>query len=136
MNSGIQNVPSTATSNWFALIVPWSATGQGPSTVPLVGAIRRSDNITLSTALRECSPPTVPAQVVLEHTTAGWSMSGTWFETAVGGTEIPELKIAPGSTGSSVDGATVTLALSGTGKIGDYPVGLAGSIEAIDCRIP
>lgn len=101
--------------------------------VPLVGAIRRGDDITLSTGPRDCTPPTVAAQAILEHAPTGWTMSGTWFDQPQGGTEVPELKVAPGSTGSSVDGATVTLALSGSGKIAEYPISLDGSIEAIDC---
>ncbi len=37
-------------------------------------------------------------------------------------------------TGSDATDATVELALEGEGKIGDYPVKLEGTVEAIDCK--
>jgi hypothetical protein len=47
--------------------------------------------------------------------------------------KLANLVIMPGTTGTSADDPTVELALGGSGSIGDYPIVLAGSIEAVAC---
>jgi len=67
-----------------------------------------------------------------------WTVRGAWLERPATNPDVfdpkaAKLVIVPGATGTSADGPTVVLALQGAGMVGDYPIALAGSIEAIDC---
>jgi len=91
--------------------------------LPLVGAIRKGDDLVLSTGPKDCTPSTPWAEVILERTGGAWHLSGEWF----GQTFQSETKdLAVTSTGKE-------LALAGSGTIGGYPVALAGKIEATEC---
>lgn len=96
----------------------------------------------LSTGPKDCSGTTPWAAVVLERSGLFWHARGEWLGTelsnssmadARGQPETKDLKIALGARGTSDDGPTIELQLSGSGEIGDYPVNLEGTIEAIDC---
>jgi hypothetical protein len=109
--------------------------------IAVASAIRSGDAITLTTGPRDCTPATVPAQATIEHRAGRWELTGTWFaqpststDNALGDeARTKDLKITPGDPGDSTDGKTIALALAGSGKLGDYPVALEGTIEAIDC---
>jgi hypothetical protein len=109
--------------------------------LPIAGAIRSGDVIVITSGPRDCSPPTVPAQVIIEHRAGRWELTGTWFaepststDNALGDeARTKELKLIAGAIGKGPDGPTVSLAIAGTGKLGDYPVTFDGTIEALDC---
>lgn len=110
-------------------------------TVPLVGARRRGTEILLSTSPLDCSPSQPAAYATLSHRAGTWELAGAWFakteraqDKGMEGDTMPEVRIEPGATGTSDDGPTVSLALSGTGAMGPYPVVLAGTIEALECE--
>jgi hypothetical protein len=110
--------------------------------LPLVGATRTGDAIVLTTGPRDCTPPTVPAQATIEHRAGRWELTGTWFAEPSASTDnalgdearTKDLKITAGDAGDSTDGHTVSLALAGAGKLGDYSVVFEGTIEALECR--
>ncbi len=109
--------------------------------LPLISATRTGDAIVVTSGPRDCTPPTVPAQVTIEHRAGRWELTGTWFAQPSASTDnalgdearTKDLKITPGDAGDSTDGKTVSLALAGAGKLGDYPVTFEGTIEALDC---
>jgi len=91
-------------------------------------------NITISTNVKDCSSVTVPAPVILERLDTKWSLRGTWFEQPIHGDEAAAgLAFTANDVGKGPDGPTLDLQLSGSGKIGDYSVKLAGTAEAIEC---
>jgi hypothetical protein len=114
--------------------------------LPLIGARLRhpGDALQLSTAPLACSPSTPLGAVMVEHADGFWKVRGLWLggdpswddpakrvlDTDPDG---KQLVATPGKTGSSADGATLALALSGVGKVGGYTVELHGAIEALDC---
>ncbi|CAN5901165.1 hypothetical protein BH11MYX3_BH11MYX3_01480 [soil metagenome] len=98
-------------------------------------ATLEGDDVTLSTGPKDCSPVTPWSQVVVQRHTGTWSLSGTWFPNPI---QAPadttkELKVTTGAQGSGKDGPTMAITLAGSGTIGEYPVTLDGTIEAIDC---
>ncbi len=98
----------------------------------LKGAVKHGDQLTLSTGPKDCSDVQPWAQAVILHRNGRWELSGTLFgETSASPTT--DLKVSPGTTGSTKDGPTIALTLAGAGKIGEYPVELEGTIEALDC---
>ena len=109
--------------------------------LPLSSATRSGDAISLSSGPRDCTPATVPAQATIEHRAGRWELTGTWFTGPNASTDnalgeearTRDLKITAGAAGTGADGRTVVLALSGTGKLGDYPIAFDGAIEALDC---
>ena len=91
-------------------------------------------NITISTNVKDCSSVTVPAPVILERLDTKWSLRGTWFEQPIQGDDAAAgLAFTANDVGKGPDGPTLDLQLSGSGKIGDYSVKLAGTAEAIEC---
>jgi hypothetical protein len=105
---------------------------------PLVGAIRTDREIRLSTGPQDCSRWTPRAEIRLRTRDGGWRMEGDWldheFTNAISPDEkMAKVKVAPGAKGTSADGPTVQLTLSGAGVIEGYPVALSGTIEALDC---
>lgn len=106
--------------------------------LPLVGAIVRGDYLMLSSGPKDCSSTTQWAEAIVERDGGTWKLHGEWLAQEAGNYESPDpktagIKIQRGAKGKSEDGPTVQLDLSGSGKIGDYPVALAGTIEALDC---
>jgi hypothetical protein len=106
----------------------------------LKGAIVKGEgkerDLLLSTGPKDCSPTTPWASVILERVGGQWRASGTWLEQearAVQRTDEQGLRAVLGAAGTSDDGPTVAVALSGTGKLGGYAVALDGTIEAIAC---
>jgi hypothetical protein len=98
----------------------------------LKGAVKHGDELTLSTGAKDCSDVQPWAQAVLLRRGGTWELSGTLFaQTST--SAATDLKATPGATGKSKDGPTVALTLAGAGKVGDYPVALDGTIEAIEC---
>lgn len=114
--------------------------------LPLVGArhTRAGDTLLLSTAPLACSPSTPLGAVMIEHAGGYWKVRGLWLggdpswddpgkrvvDTEPDGAQ---LVAKPGATGTSADGATLQLALSGVGKVGGYTLELHGAIESVDC---
>lgn len=114
--------------------------------VPLVGARRdaKSDRIELSTSPLVCGPATAIANVQLEYAHKLWKARGRWLgsetlqnsssiDAKEGQAETKDLVVKPGTPGTSDDGPTVPLELSGTGTLDGYTIALAGTIEALDC---
>jgi hypothetical protein len=63
-------------------------------------------------------------------------VTGDWFGQQYSNTvedPMAKVKVVAGAKGTSADGPTVQLELSGAGKVEKYPVAIAGKIEAIDC---
>jgi hypothetical protein len=109
--------------------------------LPLVSATRTGDAIVVTSGPRDCTPPTVPAPATIEHRGGRWELTGTWFAGPSASTDhalgdearTKDLKITARDAGVSSDGRTVSLALAGSGRLGDYPVAFEGTIEALDC---
>lgn len=106
--------------------------------LPLVGAIMRGNDVMLSSGPKDCSTTTQWAEAYVERNDNGWTLKGEWLAQEQGSHISPDpqmagVKIKRGAKGKSDDGPTVQLDLSGSGKIGDYPVALSGTIEALDC---
>ncbi len=106
--------------------------------LPLVGAIMRGNDVTLSTGQKDCSTTTQWAELILTREGGSWKLHGEWLAQEAGNYVSPDdkmagVKVKRGAKGKSDDGPTVQLELSGKGKAGDYPVALAGTIEALDC---
>jgi len=107
--------------------------------LPLVGAVVVKDNVLLSTAPKACDGWLPTAQVMIWRAQKLWSVRGEWFDGETGNHALPDentkdIKIERGAAGTSDDGPTVQLTVSGKGTIGKYPVTLAGTIEALDCK--
>jgi hypothetical protein len=90
-------------------------------------------NITISTNVKDCSTVTLPAPVILERIDTRWSLRGTWFDEPITATDAKDLVFNANGVGTSTDGPTLDLQLSGAGKFGDYTVKLDGTAEAIEC---
>jgi hypothetical protein len=113
--------------------------------VAIAGARRkvRSDEIELSTAPLACTDSTPIGAIMADHTRGFWHLRGAWLGSATlqnnsardkdGQPETKGLVIEPGAAGSGEDGATIQLALRGSGSIAGYSIALAGTIEAVDC---
>ena len=104
-------------------------------------AIISGDDLTLSTGPKDCSPTTPWSQVVIHHYAGRWCLRGTWFvdescsqERALPEDTVKDLKVTLGAQGSGKDGPTIAVSVSGSGKIGAYPITLDGTVEAIDCQ--
>lgn len=98
-----------------------------------VSGAGKERDLVLSTGVKDCSPITPWASVVLRRTGGSWSASGTWLESELRAVRRPALGAALGAAGKSDDGPTVQLSLSGAGDLGGYAVSIEGAIEAIDC---
>ena len=113
--------------------------------VAITGARRkvRSDEIELSTAPLACTDSTPLGAILADYTRGFWHLRGAWLGGVTlqndsmrdkdGQPETKGLVIEPGTAGSGPDGATIELALRGSGTIGGYSIALAGTIEAVDC---
>ena len=111
----------------------------GREVAPVIGAPKVRD-LVLSTGPKDCSSTTPWAEVVVTRVHGFWRVGGTWFDREHGNNALPDdatkrVFVKLGAKGNSEDGPTVQLDLSGEGKIGDYPVALAGTIEALDCPV-
>ena len=109
--------------------IMWVATKK----FPIQGALRRGDAILLSDLPKDCSATTAAVGVRLVRDGGKWTLDGARLPVNVVG-EAPKLTVTAGATGTSADGPTVQLALGGSDKLGDYPVGLEGTVEALDCK--
>jgi hypothetical protein len=131
------DVPDTARSQMF-LRHPSTATVTIAGTkLPLRSATVTGDDVALSTGPRNCDSSSWSA-VIVSKERGFWGVGGTWLATEQRVTSDPDeaskaLQIKRGAKGTSTDGRTVQLQLSGAGKINDYPVVLDGAIEALDC---
>lgn len=99
---------------------------------------RQAPDFVLSTGPKDCSTTTPWAEVVLERHHGFWHARGQWLPNGAQNNALPDdktsqIKITAGKAGTSDDGPTVELKLDGSGTIGDYPIALDGTIEAIDC---
>ncbi len=102
---------------------------------PIMGARRTKDRFLLTTGAIDCSPSTPFAEAILLKQYGSWELGGTWFTQATKDKdkEMEKVIITPGAAGTSDDGPTVSLALSGEGTMAGHPVTLDGTIEALDC---
>jgi hypothetical protein len=89
-------------------------------------------DIVISTNVLDCSTVTLPASVILARKDGKWTMRGTYFEGELAETEST-LAFNANGVGTSPDGPTLELQLTGAGKLGDYAVKLTGRAEAIEC---
>jgi hypothetical protein len=101
--------------------------------VDVKSAIVSGDDLTLSSGPKDCSTVTPWSQVVVKRTGGKWSLAGTWFVDE-STSDAPNLKATLGAQGSGKDGPTIALTVTGSDKIGAYPVTLDGTVEAIDCQ--
>jgi hypothetical protein len=113
--------------------------------VSIVGARRkvRSDELELSTAPLACTDSTPIGAIMVDYTRGFWHLRGAWLGTATlqnnsmrdkdGQPETKGLVIEPGAAGAGEDGATIQLAVRGSGTIAGYSIALAGTVEAVDC---
>jgi hypothetical protein len=107
--------------------------------LPVVSAVACKDNVLLSSGPKNCGGEWPSAQVMIWRSRGYWSAHGEWLDKEVGNHEHPDpktkdLQIACGANGTSADGPTVQLTLSGNGTIDNYPVAIAGRVEALDCE--
>ena len=109
--------------------VMWIATKK----FPVRAAVLHGDTLTLLDQPKDCSNGTLLMGARLARANGKWTLDGTRLP-VVAIADAPKLAVAAGATGASADGPTVQLALSGSDRIGDYPVGLEGSVEALDCK--
>lgn len=100
----------------------------------LKGAVLHGADVTLSASPKDCSPTMPFSPVVLQQTAGKWELSGTWIGDPQSTTDAKDLKLTTGKGGTTSDGPTAALALSGTATIGGYTVKLEGTIEALDCK--
>lgn len=99
-------------------------------TLPIRAALVKGTTIELSDFPRDCvSAWYIGASLKKDGT---WRLSGQRFEKPVDG-EATGLTVTQGAKGTSADGPTVQLTVGGEGKVGDYPVKLEGTIEALAC---
>ncbi|MEO8553617.1 MAG: hypothetical protein ABI678_26770, partial [Kofleriaceae bacterium] len=104
--------------------------------LPLRGALREGDAVMLSVSPRDCSSWIPWAEMRLDRKFGSWRVWGDWFgQEYMDPTDdqMKKVKIVAGAKGTSADGPTVQLQLSGAGTVAKYPVAIAGTIEAIDC---
>lgn len=113
--------------------------------VPLVGARydAKADQLELSSSPLVCGPATALANVTLTVAHLRWTLHGAWFGGATrtntsgadanGQEETKGMAAKLGAGGTSADGPTVPVELSGSGTIGGTPVTVAGTIEALAC---
>ncbi len=74
---------------------------------------------------------TAPPRATLSIAPSGWQLEGGWVGSGLIGSA--GLHVATGTRGTSPDGKTVVLKLSGTSTIAGYKIDVAGTIEALDC---
>lgn len=98
--------------------------------IPIRAALVKGERIELSDFPRDCIAAWFIGASLKKDT--GWHLSGQRFEKPVDG-EGAGLTVLFGTKGASADGPTVQLTLGGEGKVGDYPVKLDGTIEALAC---
>lgn len=97
---------------------------------PIKAALLKGENIELTDFPRDCSSAWfIGARLEKD---SSWHISGRRFATKVDGAG-EGLTVTQGDKGTSDDGPTVKLTVGGSGKIGDYPVKLEGTIEALAC---
>jgi hypothetical protein len=101
--------------------------------VPIVAAWRFEDTTYLSSEPITCAYAGLPTRVALVHDMYGWHIEGDWFAQQLR-PAADAVSVTAGATGDSADGPTVALTLAGNVKFGDYPVELAGTIEALACK--
>jgi hypothetical protein len=107
--------------------------------LPLTGAVLFGDDVLLSTGPKACTRWLPDAEVMIWRRGGFWHARGAWFDGEIAVSSLPDpftkdVKIVRGAKGTSDDGPTVQLALSGKGAIEKYPFAIAGTIEAIDCH--
>ena len=101
-------------------------------TIAIRAAIVQGDLVELNDYPRTCDVlPLNGARLSRFH--GKWTLDGARLPKPIDTTAQP-FDIKLGAKGTSADGPTVQLALSGAAKIGDYTVALAGTIEALDCN--
>jgi hypothetical protein len=107
----------------------------GGKTLGLVAASRSGTarDLVLSTSGKSCAATKPTALIILEHADGQWRLEGEWIGKTLSLPETKDLVVTAGAKGKSADGPTIELALSGKATIGDYPVVISGSIEALDC---
>ena len=148
---GVISAEGCGTQPFPADVVPKAphastATLQIASTrVPLVGARydAKADQLELSSGPLVCGPSTALANVTLTVAHLRWELHGEWFGGATvtntsgadanGQEETKGMSAKLGALGTSADGPTVPVELSGSGTIGGTPVAVAGTIEALAC---
>jgi hypothetical protein len=104
----------------------------------LAGALVRDGDLWLSAAPRDCSRWIPWAELRLDRVRDTWTLSGTWLEQDYSNRVAPDdlmrgVTVVRGAKGTSADGPTIALTLSGAGTVEGYPVAVAGTIEAIEC---
>jgi hypothetical protein len=99
--------------------------------LPIRAALVRGKAVELSDFPRDCTSAWFIG-AKLEHDT-DWKLSGQRFAQEVSGPG-EGLTTTLGARGTSDDGPTVQITVGGTGNVGDYPVKLDGTIEALDCK--
>ena len=100
--------------------------------LPIRGAMRRGEDIEFSDFAWTCTT----AQYIgvrLRREGDAWHLDGARLAGESTG-PAKGLSIKPGATGKSADGPTVELELDGADKVGDYPVALVGTVQAIECK--
>lgn len=100
--------------------------------IPIRAALVKGDTVELSDFPRDCTAAWFLGARIRRES-GKWLLDGTRFEKEIDGAPTA-LMVKPGKTGKSADGPTVELTLSGSDKIGDYPVAITGTVEAIDCK--
>ncbi|HEU0037561.1 MAG TPA: hypothetical protein VFQ53_43420 [Kofleriaceae bacterium] len=100
----------------------------------LHGAILRGSDVVLSTGPKDCSPVTPFAQVIVSVRGGRWELAGTWIPKPITASDgMKDVKFRVGASGTSADGPTAALELSGSGTLGGYPLVFSGKLEALDC---
>ena len=95
-------------------------------------AVRRDGKVVLSTEPMTCAPYLIAPRVMLTIGKDQWQLEGSWPDGFIASTGT--FKTAAGKTGTSADGPTVELTLSGSAATDIYKLELAGTIEALDCK--
>jgi hypothetical protein len=100
--------------------------------IPIRAALVKGDTVELSDFPRDCTTAWFLG-ARLRRENGKWLLDGTRFEKETEGAPTA-LTVKSGKSGKSADGPTVELTLSGSDKIGDYPITITGTVEAIDCK--
>jgi hypothetical protein len=98
--------------------------------IPIRAALVKGKNVELSDFPRDCSSAWFIGAALKRD--GDWHLSGRRFAKPVDGGG-DGLTVTEGAKGTSADGPTVQLTLGGAGKVGDYPVKLDGTVEALAC---
>jgi hypothetical protein len=99
--------------------------------IPLRGAIVRGKSVELTDFPRDCDAAWhIGARLRLEA--GSWRLDGMRFA-GTSAADAPALSVVRGAAGTSADGPTIELELSGADRVGDFDVKLSGKVEAISC---